>query len=90
MPYPLKMLVATTTRSASTSPSAWTKHHSLGLSRSTRTRLMSGTSSRLSSPATSRAPWDARVLAWTRQWSSKNKARRCASTCDAFSSSALR
>jgi hypothetical protein len=30
--------------------------------------LTSGTSSRLSSPATSRAPWDAWVLAWTWQW----------------------
>jgi hypothetical protein len=29
---------------------------------------MSGTISRTSSPATSRAPWDARVLAWTWQW----------------------
>jgi hypothetical protein len=37
MPYPLKTLVATTTRSASTSPFAWTKTHSPGLSRSTRT-----------------------------------------------------
>jgi hypothetical protein len=37
MPYPLKTLVATTTRSASTSLSAWTKHHSPGSSRSTRT-----------------------------------------------------
>jgi hypothetical protein len=52
----LKMMVATTTRSASTFPSAWTKPHSPGSSRSTRTRSMSGTSSRLSSPATSRAP----------------------------------
>jgi hypothetical protein len=38
MPYPLKTLVAITTQSASTSPSAWTRHHSLGSSRSTRTR----------------------------------------------------
>jgi hypothetical protein len=29
MPYPLQTLVALTTRSASTSLSAWTKHHSL-------------------------------------------------------------
>jgi hypothetical protein len=65
MPYPLITLVATTTRSTSTSPSAWTRHHSLGSSRSTRTRLTSGTNSRLSSPATSRVPWGARVLAWT-------------------------
>jgi hypothetical protein len=62
------MLVATTTQSASTFPSFWTKHHSPSSSRSTRTRLTSGTSSRLSSSATSRAPWDARVLAWTWQW----------------------
>jgi hypothetical protein len=48
----LKTLVATMTRSASTSLSAWTKNHSLGSSRSTRTRPTSGTSSRLSSPAT--------------------------------------
>jgi hypothetical protein len=61
------MLVATTTQSASTFPSAWTKHHSPGSSRSTRTRSTSGTSSRISSPATSRAPWDTRVLAWTWQ-----------------------
>jgi hypothetical protein len=43
-PYPLKTLVATTTRSASTSPSAWTKPHSPGSSRWTRTRSMNGTS----------------------------------------------
>jgi hypothetical protein len=90
MSYALKKLVATTTRSASTSLFAWTKHHLLGLSHSTRTQLTSGTSSRLSSPATLRVPWDAWVLAWTWQWSSKNKARRYASTCDAFSTSALR
>jgi hypothetical protein len=85
----LKMLVATTTQSVFTSPSAWTRHHSPGLSRSTRTRLTSGTSSRLSSLATLRAPWDARVLEWTWQWSSRNKARRYASTCDVFSTSVL-
>jgi hypothetical protein len=34
----------------------------------TSTRSTSGTSSRISSPATSRAPWDTRVLAWTWQW----------------------
>jgi hypothetical protein len=38
MPYPLKMLVATTTRSDSTSLSAWTKHHSPGSSRLTSTQ----------------------------------------------------
>jgi hypothetical protein len=64
-PYPSKRLVATTTQSASTFLSAWTKHHSLGSNRSTRTRSTSGTSSRINSPATSPAPWDARVLAWT-------------------------
>jgi hypothetical protein len=59
------MLVATTTRSASTSPSVWTKLHLHGSSHSRSTRLTSGTSSRNSSPATSRAPWGARVLTWT-------------------------
>jgi hypothetical protein len=44
MPWPLRTLVATTTQSASTSPSAWTRLHSHGSSRSTRTRSMSGTS----------------------------------------------
>jgi hypothetical protein len=83
MPYPLKTLVVTTTRSVSTSSSSWTKHHSPSSSRSTRTRL-------ISSPATSRVPWDARVLAWTWHWSSKNKARHYTSTCDTFSISALR
>jgi hypothetical protein len=68
MPYPSKMLVATTTQSASTFPSAWTKHHSPGSSRSTGTRSTSGTSLRISSPATLQEPWDARVLAWTWQW----------------------
>jgi hypothetical protein len=42
IPYPLKMLVATTMRSASTSLSIWTKPHSLGSSRSTRTQSTSG------------------------------------------------
>jgi hypothetical protein len=32
------------------------------------TRSTSGTSSRNSSPATSRALWATRVLAWTWQW----------------------
>jgi hypothetical protein len=89
MPYPLKMLVATTTRSASTSRSVWTRHHSLGSSRSTRTRSTSGTNSRLSSPATSLVPWGTRVLEWTWQWSSKNKERRYTNTCGASSTSAL-
>jgi hypothetical protein len=62
------MLVATTTRRASTLPSVWTKHRLHGSSRSTSTRSTTGTSSRISSPATSRAPWDARVLTWTWQW----------------------
>jgi hypothetical protein len=60
--------VATMTPSASTFLSAWTKHPSHGSSCSTSTRSTSGTSSRISSPATSRAPWDAQVLAWTWQW----------------------
>jgi hypothetical protein len=68
MPSPSKTLVATTTPSVSTSPSAWTKHHLHGSSRSTSTRSTGGTSSRTSSPATLRAPWHARVLAWTWQW----------------------
>jgi hypothetical protein len=55
MPSPLKTLVATTTPSASTFPFAWTKHHSHGSSPSTSTQSTSGTSSRISSPATSRA-----------------------------------
>jgi hypothetical protein len=67
-PSPSKTLVATMTPSASTFPSAWTKHHSPGSNRSTSTRSASGTNSRISSPATSWAPWDARVLAWTWQW----------------------
>jgi hypothetical protein len=66
-PSPSKMLVATMTPSVSTSPPAWTKHHLHGSSHSTSTRSMSGTSSRTSSPATSRALWDAQVLAWTWQ-----------------------
>jgi hypothetical protein len=68
MPSPSKMLVATTTRSASTSPSVWTKLHLHGSSRSRSTLSTSGTSSRISSQATSRAPWGARVLAWTLLW----------------------
>jgi hypothetical protein len=68
MPYPSKMLVATTSQNASTFPSSWTKYHSPGSSRSIRTQFTSGTSSRFNSPATSQAPWDARVLAWTWQW----------------------
>jgi hypothetical protein len=57
--------VATTTRSVSTSLSAWTKLHLHGSSHSRSTRSISVTSSRSSPAATSRAPWDARVLAWT-------------------------
>jgi hypothetical protein len=68
MPYPSKTLVAIMTLSASTFLSAWTKHHSHGSSRSTSTRSTSGTSSRIGSLAISRAPWDARVLAWNWQW----------------------
>jgi hypothetical protein len=67
-PSPSKTLAATMTPSVSTSPSAWTKHHLHGSSRSTSTRSMSGTSSRSSSLATLRVPWDAQVLAWTWQW----------------------
>jgi hypothetical protein len=65
---PSKTLVAITTQSASTSPSAWTKLRLHGSSHSRSTRSTSGTSSRTSSPATSRALWVARVLAWTWQW----------------------
>jgi hypothetical protein len=68
MPSRLKMLVATMTRSASTSPSVWTKLHLHGSSLSRSTRSTSGTSSRSSSPVASQAPWDARVLAWTWLW----------------------
>jgi hypothetical protein len=60
--------VAITTRSASTSPSAWIKPRLHGSSHSRSTRSTSGTGSRNSSPATSRALWAARVLAWTWQW----------------------
>jgi hypothetical protein len=67
-PSPSKMLVATMTLSASTFPSIWTKHHSHGSSRLISTQSTSGTSSRISSPTISRAPWDARVLAWIWQW----------------------
>jgi hypothetical protein len=59
--------VATMTRSASTSLSG-TKLHSHGSSPSRSTQSTSGTSSRRSSPATSRVTWDARVLAWTWPW----------------------
>jgi hypothetical protein len=67
-PSPSNMLVATMTQSASTFPYVWIKHHLHGWSRSTSTRSTNGTSSRISSLATSRAPWDARVLAWTWLW----------------------
>jgi hypothetical protein len=65
IPSPSKVLVETTTRSASTSPSVWTKLHLHGSSHLKSTQSTSGTSSRNSSPATSRVLWDARVLAWT-------------------------
>jgi hypothetical protein len=68
MPSPSKTLVAIMTRSPSTSPSAWIKLRLDGSSHSRSTRSTSGTSSRNSSPATSRALWAARVLAWTWQW----------------------
>jgi hypothetical protein len=67
-PSPSRTLVATTTPSASTSPSVWTRPRSHGSSHSRSTRSTSGTSSRSSSPATSRALWAARVLAWTWLW----------------------
>jgi hypothetical protein len=57
-----------TTRSASTSPSIWIKPRLHGSSHSRSTRSTSGTSLRNSSPATLRALWVARVLAWTWQW----------------------
>jgi hypothetical protein len=80
-------LVETTTRSASTSLSVWTKLHLHGSNRSRSTRSTSGTSSRISSPATSQAPWGTRVLAWTWLWLSRNRARPYASTCGASSTS---
>jgi hypothetical protein len=58
------MLVATTTQSASTSLSVWTKLHLHGSSHSRSTRSTSGTSSSSSSPTTSWVPWGAPVLAW--------------------------
>jgi hypothetical protein len=64
-PSPLKTLVAIMTQSASTFPSAWIKLRLHGSSHSRSTRSTSGTSSRNSSPATSRALWAARVLTWT-------------------------
>jgi hypothetical protein len=67
MPSPSKTLVAITTRSASTSPFVWIKPLLHGSSHSRSTRSTSGTSLRNSSPATSRAPWAAWVLAWTWQ-----------------------
>jgi hypothetical protein len=54
--------------SASNFPSAWTKLCLPCSSHSRSTRSTSGTSSRTSSPATSRVLWVARVLAWTWQW----------------------
>jgi hypothetical protein len=64
-PSPSKTLVAIMTQSASTFPSAWIKLRLHGSSRSKSTRSRSGTNSRNSSPATSRALLVARVLAWT-------------------------
>jgi hypothetical protein len=64
----MRTLVAITTQSASTSPSVWIKPRLHGSSHSRSTRSTSGTSLRNSSPATSRALWVARVLAWTWQW----------------------
>jgi hypothetical protein len=64
-PSPSKTLVAIMTQSASTFPSAWIKLCLHGSSHSRSTRSTSGTSSRTSSPATSRALWVARVLAST-------------------------
>jgi hypothetical protein len=52
-PSPSKALVAITTRSASTSPSAWIKLYLHGSDHLRSTRSTSGTSSRNSSPATS-------------------------------------
>jgi hypothetical protein len=68
MPSPSKMLATTMIQSASTFLSVWTKLHLHGSSHSRSTRSTSGTSSRNSSPATSRAPWGTRVLAWTWLW----------------------
>jgi hypothetical protein len=68
MPSLSRTLVAIMTRSASTSLSVWNKPRLHGSSHSRSTRSTSGTSLRNSSPATSRALWVARVLAWTWQW----------------------
>jgi hypothetical protein len=65
MPSLSRTLVATMTQSASTFPSAWIKPRLHGSSHSRSTQSISVTSSRTNSPATSRAPWVARVLAWT-------------------------
>jgi hypothetical protein len=56
-PSPSKTVVAIMTQSASTFPSAWTKLRLHGSSHSRSTRSTSGTISRTSSPATSRALW---------------------------------
>jgi hypothetical protein len=64
-PSPSRTLVAITTRSASTSHSVWIKPRLHGSSHSRSTRSTSGTSLRNRSPATSRALWVTRVLAWT-------------------------
>jgi hypothetical protein len=68
MPSPSKMVVAIMTQSAFTFNYVWTKLHLHGSSHSRSTRSTSGSSSRTSSPATLRALWVARVLAWTWQW----------------------
>jgi hypothetical protein len=67
-PSPSKMLAVTMIQSASTFPSSWTKLHLHGSSHSRSTQSTSWTSSRTSSPATSRVLWVARVLAWTWKW----------------------
>jgi hypothetical protein len=67
-PSPSKTLVAIMTQSVSTFPSTWIKPRLHGPSQLRSTRSTSGTSSRTSSPATSRALWVAQVLAWTWQW----------------------
>jgi hypothetical protein len=66
-PSPSRTLVEIMTRSASTSPSIWIRPRLHGSSHSRSTRSTSWTSLRSSSPATSRALWVARVLAWTSQ-----------------------
>jgi hypothetical protein len=67
MPTPSKTVVAITTHSDSTFLSSWMKLRFHGSSHSRSTRSTSGTSSRTSSPTTSRALWVSRVLTWTWQ-----------------------